>query len=144
MLTLVEKILFAVAVIVSLYFTYRGVMRIIGHIASGQGKPDWSLIGKRVGEIIVKAVFFQPVFRFRPAVSLPRVFIGWGFSPFENLFLFPLIASLGCKIADARLRCSSNSQHSLKIALSRAPGPALSAISLLGFIQRNVHVLEIF
>ena len=78
MLSPIEKILFAVAVIVSLYFTYRGVMRIIGHITSGQGKPDWSLIGKRVGEIIVKAVFFQPVFRFRPAVSLLHAFIGWG------------------------------------------------------------------
>src|SRR5688500_2263266 len=43
-LTLVEKILFTVFVFVSLYYTYRGVMRIIGHISSGQGKPDWSLL----------------------------------------------------------------------------------------------------
>ena len=78
MLTLVEKILFAIAVLVSLYFTYRGVMRIIGHIASGQGKPDWSVIGKRLGEIIVKSVFFQPSFRLRPVVSLLHAFIGWG------------------------------------------------------------------
>jgi Fe-S oxidoreductase len=77
-LTLVEKILFAIGVVVSLYVTYRGVMRIIGHIASGQGKPDWSLVGKRVKELIVKAVFFQPVFRFRPVVSLLHAFIGWG------------------------------------------------------------------
>ncbi len=68
MLSPIEKILFALAVLVSLYFTYRGVMRIIGHISSGQGKPDWSLIWKRIGDIIVKAVLFQPVFRFRPAV----------------------------------------------------------------------------
>ena len=53
MLTLVEKILFAIAVLVSLYFTYRGVMRIIGHIASGQGKPDWSVIGKRLSMKLV-------------------------------------------------------------------------------------------
>jgi len=77
-LTLVEKILFAVAVLVSLYFTYRGVMRIIGHISSGQGKPDWSLPLKRWGELIAKAVFFQPVFRLRPWVSLLHAFIGWG------------------------------------------------------------------
>jgi hypothetical protein len=49
MLSLVEKILFALAVLVSLYFTYRGVMRIVAHISSGQGKPDWSLIWKRLG-----------------------------------------------------------------------------------------------
>ena len=43
MLTLVEKILFVIATIASLYFTYRGVARIMGHINSGQGKIDWSL-----------------------------------------------------------------------------------------------------
>ena len=78
MLTLVEKILFALAVLVSLYFTYRGVMRMIRHISSGQGKPDWSILRKRLGEVIVKSVFFQPVFRLRPVVSLLHAFIGWG------------------------------------------------------------------
>ena len=78
MLTLVEKILFALAVLVSLYFTYRGVMRMIRHISGGQGKPDWSILGKRLGEVIVKSVFFQPVFRLRPVVSLLHAFIGWG------------------------------------------------------------------
>ncbi len=78
MLTLTEKILFALAVLVSLYFTYRGVMRIIGHISSGQGRPDWSLIWKRLDDLIVKVGLFQPVFRFRPAVSLLHAFIGWG------------------------------------------------------------------
>ncbi len=85
MLTTIEKILFALGVLVSLYFTYRGVMRIVGHIASGQGKPDWSLIWKRLREIISKAVFFQPVFRLRPAVSFLHAFIGWG------LFVYLLI-----------------------------------------------------
>jgi Fe-S oxidoreductase len=77
-LTLLEKILFALGVVLSLYFTYRGVMRIIGHIASGQGKPDWNMLWKRLGEVILKAVFFQPVFRLRPTVSLLHAFIGWG------------------------------------------------------------------
>ena len=85
MLTLVEKILFALAVLVSLYFTYRGVMRIIAHISSGQGKPDWSLAWKRLGEVTLKIVAFQPVFRIRPIVSLLHAFIGWG------LFVFLLI-----------------------------------------------------
>ena len=85
MLTLTEKILFALAVLVSLYFTYRGVMRIIGHISSGQGRPDWSLIWKRLGDLIVKVGLFQPVFRFRSGVSLLHAFIGWG------LFVYLLI-----------------------------------------------------
>ncbi|HSL28756.1 MAG TPA: (Fe-S)-binding protein [Anaerolineales bacterium] len=78
MLTVIEKILFALGVVVSLYYTYRGVQRIIRHISSGQGRPDWSLLWKRLGEVIVKSVFFQPVFRARPVVSLLHAFIGWG------------------------------------------------------------------
>ena len=78
MLTVTERILFALGVIVSLYLTYRGVRRIIGQISSGQGRPDWSVIGKRLGEVIVKTVSFQPVFRFRPVVSFLHAFIGWG------------------------------------------------------------------
>lgn len=85
MLTPVEKILFALATIVSLYFTYKGVMRITGHISSGQGKPDWSLLWKRIGDLISKVGFFQPVFRFRLIPSIFHGFIGWG------LFVFLLV-----------------------------------------------------
>ena len=65
MLTVIEKFLFALAVVASLYFTWLGVQRIIKHISSGHGKIDWSLVWKRIGELIAKVGFFQPVFRFR-------------------------------------------------------------------------------
>jgi len=91
MLSLVEKILFAVAVFASLYFTYRGVRRIIGHISSGQGSPDWSLIWKRLGALIVKIGLFQPVFRFRLGPSLLHGLIGWGFLSFLLINLADLI-----------------------------------------------------
>ena len=91
MLTLVEKILFTSFVLVSLYLTYRGVLRIISHIASGQGKPDWSLLWKRLGEVIAKTTTFQPVFRFRPAVSLLHAFIGWGLIVFLLINLTDVI-----------------------------------------------------
>ncbi len=91
MLTLVEKILFTVFVFVSLYYTYRGVMRIIDHISSGQGKPDWSLLWKRLGEVVVKTMTFQPVFRFRPTVSLLHGFIGWGLIVFLLINLTDVI-----------------------------------------------------
>ncbi|MEN9564621.1 MAG: hypothetical protein RIR73_2865, partial [Chloroflexota bacterium] len=101
MLTLVEKILFAVAVLVSLYFTYKGVMRIVGHIASGQGKVDWSLLWKRIGELIVKIGLFQPVFRLRPVPSLLHAFIGWGFLSFLLINLADLIyAYTGWRLLD--------------------------------------------
>ncbi len=66
-------------------------MRIIGHISSGQGKPDWNVAWKRLGEVIVKTVFFQPVFRFRPAVSLLHAFIGWGLLVFLLINLTDVI-----------------------------------------------------
>ncbi len=79
MLTLVEKILFALAVVVSLYFTWRGVERIIKMISRGQGKPDWSLAWKRLGQVVLKVGTFQPVLRFRLVPSIFHVMIGWGF-----------------------------------------------------------------
>ena len=94
MLSPIEKILFALAVLVSLYFTYRGAMRIIGHISSGQGKPDWSLIWKRIGALIAKVVLFQPVFRFRLGPSILHAFIGWGLYIFLMVDLSELIYGL--------------------------------------------------
>ncbi len=79
MLTLVEKILFSIATLVSLYFTYRGVIRIVGQISSGQGRVDWRLFPKRISDVIVKAVFFKPVFRVRLIPSILHGLIGWGF-----------------------------------------------------------------
>ncbi|HEY6073648.1 MAG TPA: (Fe-S)-binding protein, partial [Anaerolineales bacterium] len=74
-----EKILFLAAVLVSLYFTWNGVQRIIQNISSGHGKVDWSLPWKRLGSLIAKVGLFQPVFRFRLGPSLLHALIGWGF-----------------------------------------------------------------
>lgn len=91
MLTLVEKILFAIFTLVSLYYTYQGVMKIVGHISSGQGKVDWSLLWKRLGDLILKIGLFKPVFRFRLGPSLLHGFIGWGFFTFLLVNLSDLI-----------------------------------------------------
>ncbi|MCL4272679.1 MAG: (Fe-S)-binding protein [Anaerolineales bacterium] len=101
MLTLVEKILFVIFTIASLYFTYKGVMRIIGHISSGQGKIDWSLVWKRIGDLIVKVALFQPVFRFRLWTSILHALIGWGFLSFLLINLADLIyAYTGWRLLD--------------------------------------------
>src|SRR5512139_3757926 len=91
MLTLTEKILFSLAVVVSLYFTWRGVERIIRHISSGRGKVDWSLVWKRIGALIAKVGLFQPVFRFRLGPSILHALIGWGFLLFLVINLNDLI-----------------------------------------------------
>lgn len=101
MLTLVEKILFIVATLVSLYFTYRGVARIMQHINSGQGKIVWSLVFKRIGELILKVGLFQPVFRFRLWPSILHGLIGWGFLSFLLINLADLIyAYTGFRLLD--------------------------------------------
>ncbi|MEP0806771.1 MAG: (Fe-S)-binding protein [Chloroflexota bacterium] len=91
MLSLAEKILFILATAASLYFTYKGVQRIVTHISSGQGKPDWNLLWKRLGELIVKVGLFQPVFRFRLWTSILHALIGWGFLSFLLINLADLI-----------------------------------------------------
>jgi len=91
MLTLIEKILFVIATLVSLYYTYRGVARIMNHINSGQGKIDWSLAYKRIGDLILKVGLFQPVFRFRLWPSILHGLIGWGFLSFLLINLADLI-----------------------------------------------------
>jgi hypothetical protein len=82
MLTLVEKILFVIGTLASLYYTYRGVARIMNHINSGQGKIDWLFLKNRIGDLVVKVGFFQPVFRFRLGPSILHALIGWGFLSF--------------------------------------------------------------
>ena len=91
MLTTVEKILFAIATIASLYFTYRGVDRIVQLISSGQGKPDWKAAFKRISQAFAKVISFQPVFRFRLWPSIFHALIGWGFLIFLVVNLSDLI-----------------------------------------------------
>jgi len=79
MLTLIEKIIFAIFMVVSFALTVRGARRIVGQISSGQGKVDWSLAPKRIGAVIAKYLFFTPVYRLRLLPGILHAFIGWGF-----------------------------------------------------------------
>ncbi|HEY3313352.1 MAG TPA: (Fe-S)-binding protein [Anaerolineales bacterium] len=101
MLTLVEKVLFAIAVGISLYYTWKGVQRIIKNISSGKGNPDWNTITKKASSAIFKFLTFQPVFRFRLVPSILHGFIGWGFIAFLLINLSDLIyAYTGWRLLD--------------------------------------------
>ena len=101
MLSTIEKILFVIATLVSFYFTYRGFARIMQHINSGQGKIEWSLAYKRIGDLILKVGLFQPVFRFRLWTSILHGLIGWGFLSFLLINLADLIyAYTGFKLLE--------------------------------------------
>ena len=101
MLSIIEKILFILVSVLSFYLTYRGVKRIIDYISSGQGKPDWKLLPKRLGEVIVKAGLFGSVFRFRFISSIFHAMIGWSFLTLAVIDLFdPIYALTGIRVLD--------------------------------------------
>jgi Fe-S oxidoreductase len=88
MLTTPERVIFALAVLLSLSLTSRAVWRIIRIIRRGHGRPDWGVLKSRLISIPPRIVSFQPVFRFRLVPSLFHALIGWG-------FLFFVIVNLG-------------------------------------------------
>jgi hypothetical protein len=88
MLTLPERIIFALAVLLSLYLTSRAVLRIIHILQRGHGRPDWNVLRHRLLSIPPKIITFQPLFRFRFLPSLFHALIGWG-------FLYYVIVNIG-------------------------------------------------
>jgi len=80
MLTLPEKIIFLLAILASGLATWRGVHRIILIIGKGQGKPDWSIVPKRLASTIGKFVSLQPTWKLRPGASFFHAFVAWGFT----------------------------------------------------------------
>lgn len=93
MLSLPEKIVLTLVEIISVYFTYVGVRRIVTQISSGQGKVDWLLGVKRLDNLILKIGLFQPLFRMRKRLipSIVHAFIGWGFIAFLLILLSDFI-----------------------------------------------------
>ncbi len=79
MLTLPEKLLFVIALLVSAYSAYLAASHIVRTISRGQGKIDWELARRRLVSTIVKTITFQPVFRLRFLPSLFHGFVAWGF-----------------------------------------------------------------
>ncbi len=91
MLTLPEKILFALAVVLSLTLTSLAVRRIIRIIRRGHGRPDWKILRQRILSIPPRIISFQPVFRFRLVPSIFHALIGWGFLYFVLVNLGDLL-----------------------------------------------------
>jgi len=88
MLTLPERILFTLAVILSLSLTFFAVRRIVCIILRGHGRPAWSDLRHRLITVPIKIVTFQPLLRFRILPSLFHLLIGWG-------FLYYVVVNLG-------------------------------------------------
>ncbi len=89
MLTLPEKIVFLILVLISLYFTARGVARMIAIIGRGRGHPDWGLAFRRAIDVLLtKTVALAPTFRARPLTSVIHGLVAWG-------FMFYILVNIG-------------------------------------------------
>jgi len=88
MLTLPEKIFFAIAALATLYAAGWASFRIIRTVARGKGKVDWNLARERLISVVIKIATFQPVFRFRFWTSLLHGLVAWG-------FIYYLVVNLG-------------------------------------------------
>ncbi len=91
MLSLVEKILFALAALATVLAALFAVKRLIGIINQGHGKPDWKAAFKRLPNVLGRVAVFQPVFRFRFWPSLFHAFVGWGFGFYLLVNLFDVV-----------------------------------------------------
>lgn len=80
MLTSVERILFALAVLISFSLSFLAARRIIRTIGRGQGRPELGQFGRRLFDAAFKFVTFAPTFRVRRWTSLFHALVGWGFT----------------------------------------------------------------
>ena len=89
MLSLPEKVIFAVAVRVTVALAVRAIRRITGIIARGHGRPDWKLAVERLGDVLFrKTLSLLPTFRTRLLPSLFHGLVAWG-------FMFYLLVNFG-------------------------------------------------
>ena len=79
MLTLPEKILFTLAALASLAAVYWAVGRIVRTLSRGKGKPDWSLLPKRLVTVFPKVLALQPTYKIRFWPNFFHILIVWGF-----------------------------------------------------------------
>jgi Fe-S oxidoreductase len=86
-----ERIIFVLAVLLSLYATFQAVMRILRILQRGHGRPDWSVLRKRLLSAPARIISFQPLFRFRLLPSLFHALVGWGFLYFVLVNLGDLL-----------------------------------------------------
>ncbi len=78
-LTWIEMILFALAVVASVYFGYRGFKKVYLVIKRGQGQFPANEIPRRLWNAAVQWIALLPTWRARRGASLMHAFIAWAF-----------------------------------------------------------------
>lgn len=88
MLTLPEKIIFALAALATVALVFRAAMRIVRIIGRGHGRPDWRLIPRRLLDVALKSVALTPTWRRRLLTSILHAMVVWA-------FMFYLFVNIG-------------------------------------------------
>ncbi|MEX2162206.1 MAG: heterodisulfide reductase-related iron-sulfur binding cluster [Anaerolineales bacterium] len=88
MLTLPEKIIFALAALATAALVLRAALRIVRIISRGHGQPDWKLVPKRLIDVVLKTVVLTPTWRKRLLVSALHAMVVWA-------FMFYLFVNIG-------------------------------------------------
>ncbi|MEX1247889.1 MAG: (Fe-S)-binding protein [Anaerolineales bacterium] len=88
MLSLPEKVIFALAALATAALVLRAALRIVRIIGRGHGKPDWKLIPKRLIDVAVKTVALTPTWRKRLFTSVLHAMVVWA-------FMFYLFVNIG-------------------------------------------------
>jgi Fe-S oxidoreductase len=80
LLTTAERLIFALAVLVTIYLTSKAIDRLVRLIGRGHGHPDWALAGRRLADVVFRRTLaLQPTFLARPLVSVFHGLVAWGF-----------------------------------------------------------------
>jgi len=79
MLTSVEKLLFAIAVLVSLYLAYITFGRMVKIVLRGKGQLNFDHLPRRLLTSLIALVSQGGMIRHRPITSLFHALVAWGF-----------------------------------------------------------------
>ncbi len=88
MLTLPERIIFILAALATVALVLRAALRIVRIIGRGHGRPDWSLVPKRLVGALIKTVGLTPTWRRRLVTSVFHAMVVWA-------FMFYLLVNIG-------------------------------------------------
>ena len=124
MLTWPEKILFALAVLVTAWVAYREIQRLIRIITAGQGRPDWAVARQRLLNAALEWLTLRRIWKMRLGASLLHAFVAWAFA-------FYLLVNLG-DVLEAYIPGFAFLGHGVVGGLYRLIADVLSVLALIG------------
>ncbi len=92
MLTLIEKLLFLLAVVVSLYISYRTFSRMFKIIARGEEPIEWKKAFGNLSEGLKVLLTQQTLFKTRPVIGFIHALVAWGFTLYMLVNTFDILA----------------------------------------------------